>query len=126
MRFGAVGAVNTMLDFGLLLALTSFGLPTVGANVVSSTTAFIFSFFANKRFTFQTSGTNIRREIVLFVLVTLFGLWVLQSVVIALSVPLLVSFQINNSIALIVGKLIATVVSLTWNYLLYSKVVFKK
>lgn len=106
--------------------LTLFGLDKIVANIVSSSIAFIFSFFANKKYTFQTSGTNVAREMVLFVIVTLSGLWVLQSVVIWLIMPLAASLLANTSYALIASKLVATVVSLTWNYLLYSKLVFKK
>ena len=102
------------------------GLDKIVANIVSSTTAFVFSFFANKKYTFQTTDTNIRREMILFVVVTLFGLWVLQNLVIWLVMPLATTLFLNDSYALIASKLLATVVSMTWNYLLYSKLVFKK
>jgi putative flippase GtrA len=32
----------------------------------------------------------------------------------------------DQNIALLIAKLIATVVSLVWNYVLYNKLVFKK
>ena len=106
--------------------LTMVGLDKFVANVISSTLAFVFSFFANKKYTFQTTGTNVRREMILFVIVTLFGLWVLQNLVIWLVTPLATTLFLNDSYALIASKLLATVVSMTWNYVLYSKVVFKK
>ena len=126
LRFGLVGGVNTALDFGLLFIFTFLGLPVTLANILSTGIAFIFSFFANKKYTFKTSGTNILREVLLFVGVTLFGLWVLQTVVIALLHAPLTALIDDSGLALLLAKLVATIVSLTWNYILYSKVVFRK
>ena len=125
-RFGIVGAANTALDFGLLFILKALGLPVEFANIASTTIAFLFSFFANKKYTFKTSGTNVVREMILFVVVTLTGLWVLQTFVIVLAMPWLTAVTHQTDVALLISKLIATVVSMTWNYLLYTYIVFKK
>lgn len=125
-RFGLVGGVNTALDFGLLFVLKSIGLTAMMANVFSTSIAFVFSFFANKKYTFRSSGTNIVREMILFVAVTLFGLWVLQTGVIWLVLPHLSKLLRSSEMGLLVTKLIATAVSMTWNYILYDKLVFKK
>lgn len=126
LRFSAVGIVNTAIDFGLLFTLKALGLPVIPANIASSTTAFIFSFFANKKYTFKSHGGNLVREIVLFTIVTLFGLWVIQSVVIYVTYPWISELTNSTSSGLLISKLIATIASLLWNYTLYSLVVFKK
>jgi putative flippase GtrA len=125
-RFVAVGGVNTLIDFGLLFGLKALGLPAISANVISTTTAFCFSFFANKKYTFKTAGTDIKREIVLFIIITLFGLWVLQTLVIAFVTSILTQTHLQDGIILLIAKLFATAVSLVWNYVLYSRVVFKQ
>jgi putative flippase GtrA len=125
-RFAAVGGVNTLIDFGLLFGLKALGLPALSANIISTTTAFCFSFFANKKYTFKTAGTDIKREIVLFIVVTLFGLWVLQTLVIAFVTSILTQTHLQDGIILLIAKLFATAVSLVWNYVLYSRVVFKQ
>lgn len=125
-RYAAVGFINTVIDFGLLFLLKSLGLPVELANICSTGTAFIFSFFANKKYTFKTTDTNIAREMVLFVIVTLFGLWVLQTIVINLTMPFAKQIVGDQNVSLLLAKLIATVVSLVWNYILYNKIVFKK
>ena len=125
-RFAIVGTINTIIDFGLLFLLTFLGLPKLAANTVSTGTAFVFSFFANKKYTFKSTSKNIKYEIVSFVIVTLFGLWVLQNGTIWLITPLIKSFITNERISLFVAKLFATAISLVWNYCLYDKVVFKK
>ena len=125
-RFGLIGVINTALDFGLLFILKSVGLMATTANIFSTSIAFVFSFFANKKYTFRSSGTNIVREMILFVAVTLFGLWVLQTGVIWLVLPHLRKLLRSSEMGLLVTKLIATAVSMTWNYILYDKLVFKK
>lgn len=126
LRFGAVGVLNTAIDFGLLFGLRAIGFPDVPANLVSTSASFCFSFLANKKYTFQTNNTNVKREIMLFIVVTLFGLWVLQSVIIAVFTPMFTDIGLENAVALLLTKIIATVVTLVWNYMLYAHVVFKK
>lgn len=124
-RFMVVGGANTAIDFGLLFLLKTLGLPTIPANIISTTSAFCFSFFANKKYTFKSSDTNVVREIALFIVVTLFGLWVLQTLVIQLVVPLLAPMGWSQDMNLLIAKLGATIVTLIWNYVMYSRVVFK-
>lgn len=125
-RFGLVGAANTALDFGLLLVLANFfAVPHVIANIISSSIAFVSSFFANKKYTFKTTGQSVVREMILFTVVTLFGLWVIQSAIIALLTPPIQAIVTNDTITLVIAKLVATLASLTWNYILYSRIVFK-
>lgn len=126
LRFGIVGGANTALDFGLLFVFKFIGIPVEIANIMSTGLAFIFSFFANKKYTFKTTNTNIIREMLLFVIITLTGLWGLQTLIIALTHNPLTQLMGNTDVALLVAKLLATVASLTWNYLFYSKLVFKK
>jgi putative flippase GtrA len=126
LRFMAVGAFNTTIDFGLLFSLKALGFPEIPSNIVSSTTAFVISFFLNKKVTFKTTDTDVKREIILFIVITLFGLWVIQSIVIWGVLWLENNLSLNDSMKLFVAKLIATGITLVWNYLLYSRVVFKK
>lgn len=124
LRFLAVGGLNTFVDFGLLFILKSLGLPIISANIISTTTAFCFSFFANKKYTFKATDTNIKREIILFTIVTLFGLWVLQTIVIQIVLFVFEPSNLSDDIALFIAKLIATVVTMVWNYVMYSRYVF--
>ena len=125
-RFIAVGGANTVIDFGLLFVLKTLGLPALSANICSTTAAFCFSFFANKKFTFKTKSTNLKREIGLFVIVTLTGLWGIQTIVIMAVSSALSHSGLSSDMTLLVAKLCATAASLTWNYILYSRVVFKQ
>ena len=124
-RFAIVGVGATAIDFILLLTLdTLTPLPVLAANVIATFTAFCFSFVANKKYTFRMSGTSVVREMALFTAFTLFGLWVLQSIVIHWVLPITSSLAESHEIALILAKLLATLVSLSWNYITYSRFVF--
>ena len=125
-RFAIVGTINTAIDFGLLFLLTFLGLPKIAANTVSTGSAFVFSFFANQKYTFKSTNKNIKYEIISFIIITLFGLWVLQNGIIWLITPLIKNIVSQEQLALFATKLLATTVSLVWNYCLYDKVVFKK
>lgn len=126
LRFGAVGGANTFLDFGILFILVSFGLDKLVANFISTSIAFLFSFFLNKSFTFKAKSGNAKKQFALFMLVTLFGLWFIQPVILTSVAWAISGIELPSSVVLLVGKLLATVVTLIWNYILYAKYVFKK
>jgi putative flippase GtrA len=124
LRFALVGTVNTTIDFGLLFILVAIGLGKIPSNYIATTAAFVFSFFANRSYTFKSTG-NIRRQIALFSGVTLFGLWIIQPIIITVATDGLDNLNISNEISLLISKILATGVTLVWNYVLYSKIVFK-
>lgn len=126
-RFAIVGGANTALDFGILLILTNFfGMGVIGANYISTSLSLIFSFFVNKSFTFKSTSGNAKKQFALFITVTLIGLWVLQPLIILGVDSAVAQFNWNENVVTIGAKLVATVASLIWNYLLYSRLVFKK
>ena len=127
LRFTIVGSINTVIDFSILFTLTTlFNVPKELANFISTFVAFLFSFFANKKYTFKSTSKNLKRQFLLFTAVTLFGLWVIQTIIITAITPVFTNLGINKPAALLISKLIATAASLVWNYTLYSRVVFKK
>lgn len=127
LRFTIVGSINTVIDFSILFTLTTlFNIPKELANFISTFVAFLFSFFANKKYTFKSTSKNLKKQFLLFTIVTLFGLWVIQTIIITAITPVFTNLGVNKPAALLISKLIATAASLIWNYTLYSRVVFKK
>lgn len=127
--FSVIGGINTALDFIILFVLTSLGVKIFIANIFSTGTTFIISFLMNKKITFKSVSNNKKeliREMVLFIIVTLFGLWVIQNIVISTAMPIFENLLKNKQMSLLLSKLIATIFSLIWNFILYKKVVFKK
>lgn len=126
-RFAVVGAVATTIDFGILLTLNAIGLHSIAANYISTTIAFCFSFVANRHFAFRATKEHVGKQIALFIVVTLFGIWVLQPPIILLGEEVIEHYiHIPSWVGLVLGKLVATGVTLVWNYYMYSRVVFKK
>lgn len=127
LRFTIVGSINTALDFSILFILTMlFNIPKELANFISTSVSFLFSFFANKKYTFKSTSKNLKKQFLLFTVVTLFGLLVVQTIIITAITPVFTNLGVNRPAALLISKLIATAASLIWNYTLYSRVVFKK
>ena len=126
-RYLLAGAATTTIDFGLLFTFRYLlNSPIIPANMISTGVAFCFSFVANKKYAFKSTDQSVIREAVLFTLTTLFGLWIIQNLIIHLLEPQLHQLLGSSSLALLVAKLIATGATLMWNYLTYSRIVFKK
>ena len=63
LRFTIVGSINTVIDFSILFTLaTLFNVPKELANFVSTFVAFLFSFFANKKYTFKSTSKNLKNS----------------------------------------------------------------
>lgn len=120
-RFAIVGGANTALDFALFLLAYNLGVDKILSNYISTSIAFIFSFFVNKSFTFKNKGGNVKKQFAAFIIVSVIALWVIQPLIIA-GITAITS---TNNATLIFAKLIATIASLIWNYVMYSRFVFK-
>ncbi|MDB5163206.1 MAG: sugar translocase [Candidatus Saccharibacteria bacterium] len=126
LRYLLVGGFNTLLDFIILFGLVALGLNKIPANYISTTITMIISFFLNKEFTFKSDNKATKRQFFIFLSVTAFGLWAIQPVVILVASWFLDNTGLNDTVILFISKVLATVASLIWNYLFYSRLVFKK
>ena len=125
-RYLFVGGFNTLLDFVLLFLFVWLGIDKIPANYLSTGIAMVFSFFANRSFTFKNKDPRAKRQFILFFIVTIIGMWVIQPIVISFVTLATSSLITNSALNLFIAKIIATIASLIWNYMLYSRLVFKK
>ena len=132
--FGAIGLFNTAFDFTLYLLLLHLTHSIIIANVVSTSAALIGSYFLNSRLTFKSRQWT-TANFASFVAVTLFGLWVLQTAAIYVFSNLLQhmpahTWHIFGSLAptakVLLPKILATGITLVWNYMWYNKVIFRE
>lgn len=130
--FTSIGVINTLVDFIVYLTVLHFTNSILIANIMATSVALAVSFVLNSRFTFKIRGLSPSRFMA-FIGVTLFGTWVLQTLVIYGVTPLVAAIPAAAFAALgplsvqaerLLPKLIATVFSLVWNYIWYSKVIF--
>lgn len=106
--------------------------------MISVTVAMLVSYALNYRVVFRNNDAKHGKKLVLFIAITMFGLFILQNVVIyvcvhSFTVPAnLVSDALvkagidlnQNFILLNTAKVLATVVTMVWNFLMYRRFVF--
>lgn len=126
LRFIIVGTINTIVDFSVFMAVSQLTNWPLFVNYISTTIALTFSFFANKYVTFEDQKRNNPLQITKFLAVTLIGLWILQPIIISMSLFFLQDTFESNDIGLFISKGFATIFTLIWNYYLYNKFVFTK
>lgn len=127
LRFTLVGIVNTIIDFGIYGIMVFLGTPHALANYPGATIALVFSFFANKQYTFNDNQEKNARQIGLFLLITLLGAWVVQPLVISSVAEFIkiIDVDIIDIYAAAYEKICAAAVSMVWNYYLYKRYVFR-
>jgi putative flippase GtrA len=133
LRFCLVGVVNTTVDTTIFVLLRLAGLSIFAANLVSSSCGVTVSLILNTAFTFR-AGRLSRNRIIAYIAVTVVGLWVVQPLVItwlswvdgrvglAAALGQLIGHQ--RVLASLVPKLGSVDVTLVWNYVWYSRVVY--
>ena len=141
-RFGLVGVINTLVDYVVFIALTVvFHIPLSRvwiAKYASSTVAMALSFILNRRFVFRSEQRAVRGQVFRFVTATLVGVFVIQNLLTQFfsddfqyfgttvfhvidGVGVTESFTIKT-----VAFGLATVASLTWNFLTYKYWAFRQ
>lgn len=131
--FGLIGIFNTVFDMALYVFFQYLTGSIIIANIVATSAALIGSYFLNSKLTFKAKKWTVK-GFVLFVVVTLFGLWVLQIGIIYLLTPVVdvvptflwhMFGPLENIVKILAPKVVATAVTVVWNFVWYNKVIFK-
>lgn len=130
-RFFAVGVLNTVIDFGILNLLSrstgiAAGILLGGVNVPGFLVAVVNSYLWNKLWVFKEGSQNLFAAFPKFFAVTLMGLLVNSGIVIFFTTSVAPSTGLPSNVALNIGKLLATMISLAVNFLGYKFFVFQK
>lgn len=110
MKFGVVGVLAFLIDYGLMVALTElFGVPYLISNTVSFIVSVIFNYLASMRYVFERrDDMSRRREFIIFIVLSVIGL-ILNDVLMWLCVGiLLIDYRI--------AKFIVTFLVAIWNF----------
>ena len=110
MKFGVVGAVAFVIDYGLLALLTEvFAINYLVSATVSFTASVVFNYVASMRYVFtHKDGLSRRREIAIFVTLSVIGL-LINNFCMWAGVELL-------GIHYLVTKIGATFIVMVWNF----------
>lgn len=113
LKFGVVGVVATLIDYGILMLLSQLaGWDPLPASVVSFTVSLVFNYVASMRYVFtRRDDISRRRELTLFVILSLVGL-ALNSALMWAGTELLG----DGPIAVTLTKVVATCVVMLWNF----------
>lgn len=131
--FGAIGVFNTLFDFALYVAIQSWTGSILIANLAATSAALIGSYLLNSKLTFKAKRWTVG-SFVLFVVVTLFGLWILQTAAIYLLTPFVATFPealwklagpLDHAAKILAPKVLASVITIVWNFVWYNKVIFR-
>lgn len=117
LRFLAVGASSTIIDFALLTILKRFGLSTLVANTISYSAGIVNGFVWNYLWTFADSRSkNFWQQFAQFALISLAGLLLSNFLILLLEIPLGRMLS-KPEMGYLPAKVVATSVVVIWNFI---------
>lgn len=110
MKFGVVGVIATVIDFGVMIFLTEvFGINPVASATVSFTVSVIFNYLASMRYVFShREGMSRQREFAIFIVLSVIGLVINDALMWVGTEMTPVDYRIV--------KVLATAVVMVWNF----------
>lgn len=110
MKFGVVGVIAFVIDYGLLALLTElFGINYLVSATISFMASVVFNYVASMRYVFtHKEGMSRRREFVIFVVLSVIGLLINNGCMWA-GVELL-------GVHYLLTKIVATAIVMIWNF----------
>ena len=110
MKFGVVGVIAFVIDYGLLALLTeAFGVNYLVSATISFTVSVVFNYLASMSYVFtHKEGMSRRREFVIFVVLSVIGL-AINNLCMWAGVELL-------GIHYLITKIAATAIVMIWNF----------
>lgn len=134
--FSVIGILNTSIDIGVFMFLKYIfqidnqSVWLILINLISIILAIIFSYFANKYFTFKNKSKTNTKEVTSFIFVNVFG-FVVNTIILRIVISILpddisvafIPFLINSAL---IGKILATAGSMIVSFIGYKIFVFNK
>lgn len=115
MKFGVVGAIAFVIDYGLMVVLTElFGVEYLLSATISFIASVVFNYVASMRYVFtHKEGLSRRREFVIFVVLSTIGLGINDALM-----------WVGTSlfgISYLITKIVATAIVMVYNFVTRKK-----
>ncbi len=129
-KFAESGVLNTFIDMGILNALIWFSGITSGGlialfNVFSFSSATVNSYFWNKFWTFDRKDKVAGKEFLTFFTVTMIGMGINTLIVFLGTTFVEPFFGLSSGLWANLVKILATFISMIWNFAGYKFIIFK-
>lgn len=109
LKFGVVGGLAFLIDYGLLYVLTEFvGIHYLISSVISFTISLIFNYILSIKWVFDVTKKQTAKEITIFVILSVIGLGINQVVMYVGSDLLHIYYMLT--------KIVATAIVMVWNF----------
>ncbi|HCS93869.1 MAG TPA: GtrA family protein [Bavariicoccus seileri] len=110
MKFGVVGVIASLIDFGVLYVLTEYlGINYLVSSTISFLASVIFNYILSVKWVFVTAKTNKTKELLLFTILSAVGL--------VINNLLMWVFVEKAGVYYMLAKVIATVVVMLYNFI---------
>lgn len=132
LKFAVIGAINTGIDFAILNLLSyatgiKEGNGLIPLNLISFALAVANSYFLNKRWAFKDSTHGeAAKKFSIFLVVSIIGAVINTLILRYVSSEITPMFGLNPTLWLNFAKVLATGISLVWNFIGYKLFVFNK
>ncbi|WP_125963805.1 GtrA family protein [Bifidobacterium dolichotidis] len=124
LKFGVVGIIAAILDFGILNILVIFAhMNNVLASTISFTLSFIFNYLASMKYVFKHRPDMARwMEIVIFLLSAVIGLLINNAIIwmstLGMDADAFLTQHAEYVLCTNIGKIVATFVVAVWNFII--------
>lgn len=131
-KFAAVGFLNTAIDFGILNSLSvltgiTAGFKIGGVNIPGFAVAVTNAYFWNKLWVFKAQDNRgVLHDFPKFLLVSGSGLILNSGMIVLITTYFAQPDSVSSPLWLNIAKVLATGLSLVWNFVGYKFIVFRK
>lgn len=110
MKFGIVGVLAFIIDYGLMILLTeAFGVPYLASTTISFIVSVIFNYVASMRYVFKRKDDmSRRREFIIFVALSVIGLAINDVFMWLMTDQLFIDYRFS--------KIVVTFIVAVWNF----------